>query len=134
MANFFVDYNKAADASTIMWTHEDIKIEDAEPFVDFIRCDLDGEEYKYLYSDQNDFKVLSLDNFGAISGDEEDTFILCYTAEFEIDLQKHTEFKKALEFSSNLVEVVIGFKKDGKVLEDCFEENANRQAELQPSE
>ena len=26
MAKYFVDYNKAADASTIMWTHEDIKI------------------------------------------------------------------------------------------------------------
>ena len=51
MANFFVDYNKSADASTIMWTHEDIKIKEAEPFVDFIRCDLDGEEYAYLYSD-----------------------------------------------------------------------------------
>ena len=73
-------------------------------------------------------------SFAATIGDEEDTFILCYTADFEIDLQKHAEFKKALEFSSNLVEVVIGFKKDGKVLEDCFEENANRQAELQPSE
>ena len=131
MAKYFVDYNKAADASTIMWTHENIKIEDAEPFVDFIRCDLDGEEYKYLYSDQNDFKVLSLDGFGAIPGDEEDTFVLCYTADFEIDLQKHAEFKKSLKFSSNLVEVVLGFKKDGKVLEDCFEEHANRQAELQ---
>ena len=115
MAKYFADYNKSADASTIMWTHEDIKIEDTEPFVDFIRCDLDGEEYKYLYTDQNDFKVLSLDGFGAVPGDEEDTFILCYTADFEIDLQKYAEFKKALEFSSNLVEVVLGFKKGGKV-------------------
>jgi len=31
MAKYFADYNKSADASTIMWTHEDIKIEDTEP-------------------------------------------------------------------------------------------------------
>ena len=131
MANFFVDYNKSADASTIMWTHEDIKIKEAEPFVDFIRCDLDGEEYAYLYSDKNEFKTIKLNGFGAVAKDEEDTYFLCYTADFEIDLSKHPKFKKALENSSNLVEVVIGFKKDGKVLEDCFEEHENRQTELQ---
>ena len=131
MANFFVDYNKSADASTIMWTHEDIKIKEAEPFVDFIRCDLDGEEYAYLYSDKNDFKTIKLNNFEVVARDEEGAYFLCYTADFEIDLSKHPKFKKALENSSNLVEVVIGFKKDGKVLEDCFEEHENRQTELQ---
>tara|TARA_B110000037_G_scaffold175821_1_gene200568 strand:+ start:114 stop:512 length:399 start_codon:yes stop_codon:yes gene_type:complete len=130
MSKFFVDYNKSSQASTILWTHEDIKIEETEPFIDFIRCDFDGEDYKFLYQDEKDFKQLSLDNFGAVKGDEEDTFLLCYTADIELDLNQKTDFKKALDFSSNLVEVVLGFKHKGKVLEDCFEEHENRQAEL----
>ena len=65
-----------------------------------------------------------------MKGDEEDTFLLCYTADIELDLNQKTDFKKALDFSSNLVEVVLGFKHKGKVLEDCFEEHENRQAEL----
>jgi|TARA_B110000444_G_C18609174_1_gene486795 hypothetical protein len=130
MSKFFVDYNKSSQASTILWTHEDIKIEETEPFIDFIRCDFDGEDYKFLYQDEKDFKQLSLDNFGAVKGDEEDTFLLCYTADIELDLNQKTDFKKALDFSSNLVEVVLGFKHKGKVLKDCFEEHENRQAEL----
>ena len=130
MSKFFVDYNKSSQASTILWTHEDIKIEETEPFIDFIRCDFDGEDYKFLYQDEKDFKQLSLDNFGAVKWDEEDTFLLCYTADIELDLNQKTDFKKALDFSSNLVEVVLGFKHKGKVLEDCFEEHENRQAEL----
>ena len=130
MSKFFVDYNKSSQASTILWIHEDIKIEETEPFIDFIRCDFDGEDYKFLYQDEKDFKQLSLDNFGAVKGDEEDTFLLCYTADIELDLNQKTDFKKALDFSSNLVEVVLGFKHKGKVLKDCFEEHENRQAEL----
>ena len=34
MSKFFVDYNKSSQASTILWTHEDIKIEKAEPFIE----------------------------------------------------------------------------------------------------
>lgn len=130
MSKFFVDYNKSSQATTILWTHEDIKIEETEPFIDFIRCDFDGEDYKFLYQDEKDFKQLSLDNFGAVKGDEEDTFLLCYTADIELDLNQKIDFKKALDFSSNLVEVVLGFKHKGKVLKDCFEEHENRQAEL----
>ena len=76
-------------------------------------------------------QTIKLNDFEAVARDEEGTYFLCYTADFEIDLSKHLKFKKALENSSNLVEVVIGFKKDGKVLEDCFEEHENRQTELQ---
>ena len=39
----------------------------------------------------------------------------------EIDLNKHSDFKKALDFSSKLVEVVIGFKHKGEILQYCFE-------------
>ena len=93
MNKFFVDYNKSSQASTILWTHEDIKIEKTEPFMDFIRCDFNGEDYKFLYQDQKDFKQLSIDNFASLSGDEEDTFLLCYTADIELDLKKKTDFK-----------------------------------------
>ena len=120
MSKFFVDYNRSSQASTILWTHEDIKIEETEPFIDFIRCDFNGEDYKFLHQDEKDFKQLSLDNFAALKGDEEDTFLLCYTADIELDLNQKIDFKKALDFSSNLVEVVLGFKHKSKVLEDCF--------------
>ena len=49
--NFIIDYNKAAYADTILWIDEENKIEDLEPFIDFIRCDYDGEEYEFLYAD-----------------------------------------------------------------------------------
>ena len=131
---YFVDFNKPQDASTIMWISESVKINDTEPFIDFIRCDFDGEEYKYLYSDEEIFKQIAINNFAAINGDEEDTFYLCYTADLDIDLEKFPDFKKALSFSNNLVEVVLGFKHNGKILEDCFEEHENRQSELSVTE
>ena len=47
------------------------------------------------------------------------------------DSYNNSDFKKALDFSSKLVEVVIGFKHKGEILQYCFEEHENRQAELQ---
>ena len=131
---YYVDFNKTSDASIILWTNEDVKIDDAKPFIDFIRCDFDGEDYKYLYSDKEDFKLQSINDFAAVAGEEEDTFYLCYTADLDIDLDKFPDFKKALSFSNNLVEVVLGFKHKGEILEDCFEEHENRQSELSASE
>ena len=96
-----------------------------------INLSLKESGIKFLYQDEKDFKQLSLDNFAALKGDEEDTFLLCYTADIELDLNQKIDFKKALDFSSNLVEVVLGFKHKSKVLEDCFEEHENRQTELQ---
>ena len=61
--NYYVDYNHASDASTILWTHEDISIKDCKPYIDFIRCDFDGEDYQFLYSDENDF-TFKINNFG----------------------------------------------------------------------
>ena len=52
---YFVDYNKAAEASTIQWDG-DLDITECEPYIDFIRCD-DGEDYQYLYPDK-DFQVI----------------------------------------------------------------------------
>ena len=125
--NYFIDYNHASDASIITWTHEDEKIEDCEPFVDFIRCDLNGEEYQFLYSDEEDF-ISKIDNFGAIKRKNiDDEYFLCYTADFYIpNLNSKKQFVKALKFSNNDVEVVLGFKnRSGEILEDCIEENSN---------
>ena len=131
MTKYFVDFNKSSQANTILWTHDTIKIHDCEPFIDYIRCDFDGKDYKFLHHDEDDFKEVEIINFGAIHGDEEDTFYTCYVAIMEIDLNKRKDFKKALDFSSNLVEVVIGFKHKGIILQDCYEEHSNRQTELQ---
>lgn len=131
MTRYFVDYKHASDANTILWTHEKIKITETEPFIDFIRCDFDGEDYKYLHHDKKDFEDVEIINFEAVPKDDKDTFLLCYVASMTIHLNKYPDFKKALDFSSKLVEVVIGFKYKGEILEDCFEESENRQAEFQ---
>ena len=40
--------------------------------------------------------------------------------------KKARKFVRALKFSNNDVEVVLGFKnRDGEILEDCIEENTN---------
>ena len=128
MAKFYVDYNKAASASTITWDSK-IDINTCEPFVDFIRCD-DGEDFVFLQSLDNDFTTIKLANFGAVKTSTKGNYFLCYTADFEIDLNKFPKFKKALKKSDNLVEVVLGFKHKDKVL-DCFEEYENRQTTLE---
>ena len=128
--NFIIDYNKAAYADTILWIDEENKIEDLEPFIDFIRCDYDGEEYEFLYADKNHFKVLDFENFEALSGDDEDTYILCYVARVQINLDNHQKFKEALSYSDNKIEVVLGFKKDGEEIDDCYEPHSNIPTEL----
>ncbi len=94
MKRYFVDYNNSSQASTILWTHENIKIEDTQPFIDYIRCDFDGEDYKFLYHDENDFSNVKIINFQAIPGEEEDTFLACYVASMSIDLDKKKILKK----------------------------------------
>ena len=59
MARYFVDYNHASQANTILWTNEKLKITETEPFIDYIRCDFDGEDYKYLHHDKKDFEAVS---------------------------------------------------------------------------
>ena len=128
--NFIIDYNKATYADTILWIDDENKIEDLEPFIDFIRCDYDGEEYEFLYADKNHFKVLDFENFEALSGDDEDTYILCYVARVQINLDNHQKFKEALSYSDNKIEVVLGFKKNGEEIDDCYETHSNIPTEL----
>ena len=65
MARYFVDYNHASQANTILWTNEKLKITETEPFIDYIRCDFDGEDYKYLHHDKKDFEDVKIINFEA---------------------------------------------------------------------
>ena len=131
MKTYIIDYNKAAYADTILWTDEANSITVLEPFIDFLRCDLDGEDYAFLYSDEKEFSVLELVEFDALPGDDEDTYLLCYVARIQIDLDNNPKFKEALSFSENQIEVVLGFKKDGKELEECYEPHSNIPTELQ---
>ena len=129
--NFIIVYNKTAYADTILWIDEENKIEDLEPFIEFIRCDYDGEEYEFLYADEDHFKVIEFKNFRAISGEEEDTYLLCYEAKIQINLDDHQRFKDALSFSENKIEVVLGFKLDGEEVEECYEPHSNIPTKLQ---
>ena len=104
---YSIDYNDAENASTIQWLLEDYKIKDLVPYIESIICD-GGEEYEELWGD--DFSVISLNEFNPKKGDDEDTFILCYSAVVEFNLNKFPKFKDALDFSSNQVEIKIGFK------------------------
>ena len=126
--NYFIDYNKSANASCITWISNENKITSLTPFIDSIICD-NGEEYIELWGD--DFEELALDNFEAVKGDDEDTYILCYIAVVSINLDNHIDFKDALQFSENMVEVKIGFKdSDGNEVEDVSEGNYDIPVEL----
>ena len=126
--NYFIDCNKSANASCITWTSNENKITSLTPFIDSIICD-NGEEYIELWGD--DFEELALDNFEAVKGDDEDTYILCYIAVVSINLDNHIDFKNALQLSENMVEVKIGFKdSDGNEVEDVSEGNYDIPVEL----
>ena len=132
---FNVDYSRSNLASTITWLDSKNKIENCEPFIQFIRCD-DGDEYQFINSDEGDIVNGSLFMFEAIKvkGTDAD-YLLCYSADFEIvGIQSKTAFVNALKKSKNQIEIVIGFKDSkGNVLEDAFEESSNRTAKLNKS-
>jgi hypothetical protein len=129
---FNVDYSRSNLASTITWVDSKNKIENCDPYINFIRCD-DGDEYQFLHSDEGDIINESLFMFEAIKvkGTKSD-YLLCYSADFVIvNFDSKTAFINALKKSKNQVEIVIGFKDSkGKVLSDAFEENSNRTAKL----
>lgn len=130
MKQFFINYDKAADASCIEWVSNDYSITDLQPYIEAILCD-DGEEYVELCSDE--FKLIQIDNFAAMPGDEDGTFLLCYTAVVAIELDKFPEFRDALEASEGIVEVKVGFKDDSgkKIDDDLYEGFYDKCAELE---
>ena len=127
---YFINHDKARDACSIIWEFEDHEINDLEPYIYAIQCD-DGEDVHDLLSaewpdadGQDDFKTIELNNFEAVEGDSENEYLLCFNALISTDLEKHPEFKKALDDSENQVLARIQFKKNGKPLvdEDGYEE------------
>ena len=129
---FNVDYSRSNLASIITWVDSKNKIEDCEPFIDFIRCD-DGNEFHFLHADEGEIINSSLFMFEAVKNKgKKNEYLLCYSADFEIsNYEVHINFIKALKNSKNQIEIVLGFKDaKGNLLKDCFEENSNRTAKL----
>ena len=122
--NYFINYDKSRDACSIIWDNNDYNINDLEPYISSIQCD-DGEEFYDLINAEwpdsegrDDFKVLELNNFEAVKGDEDNEYLLCYTALISTDLEKMSDFKNALNKSNNQIVARISFKKDGKPIVD----------------
>jgi hypothetical protein len=128
---FNVDYSRTNLASKIKWTDSRNKIDECEPFIDFIRCD-DGDEFRFLHSESGEIIEESLFMFEAIKDKRDGNYYLCYSADFVIpDYDSKTDFVTAMKKSKGLVEVVLGFKDPkGKVIENCYEEFDNRQAKM----
>ena len=133
--DYFINCDKSRDASMIEWANEDYNIHELEPYISSIDCD-DGEDFHYLMSEENEFKLISLDKFEAIEGDDENQFLLCFTAVVNINLDKYPDFKKALDKSDNMVVARIGFKKNGKEIlnSDGYEEHLFEMGEDVPVE
>ena len=122
---YFINHHKSRDACSIMWESTDYNINDLEPYVSSIQCD-DGEELHELINAEwpqsegkDDFTVIELNDFEAVKGNNENDYILCFSAVISTDLEKHPNFKKALEKGDNQVVARISFKKDGKPLVDA---------------
>lgn len=118
------------NGSIIEWISNDTEIENLVPFIQSIHCD-GGEEIEELYGD--DFSEISLDDFRAHSGEDEGTFILCYKASFEFDEKTFSTFKSALDYSSNQIEIKLGFKdKSGEELDtdDLYEGHTDTPTEI----
>lgn len=132
---FNVDYSRTNLASKVSWTNEENKIEECEPFIDYIRCD-DGEDYQFLHSDKGEIAEGSLFIFEPVLDKEDGDYFLCFSAYFVIpDYDSKLAFTKAIKKSKNQVELVLGFKNaKGDVLDNCFEETDNRTAEMIKSE
>ena len=122
------------NASTVNWISDEYKISELVPYIYSIHCD-GGEEFEELFGD--DFKQIELNNFRAVEGDEENLFALCFEAIFEFDEAAFSNFKTALEFSSNHIEIKLNFlDKSGNELdiEDLYEGHSDipKEIEIQP--
>jgi len=128
---FNVDYSRTNLASKIRWVSSKHKIDDCEPFIDFIRCD-NGSDYVFLHEDKGEILDGSLFMFEAVIDKRDGAYFLCYSADFVVpDFEEKQEFSSALKKSKGLVEIVLGFRDPkGNVLKDCYEEYENRQAKM----
>jgi len=119
------------NASTIEWISDEYKISELEPFINSIHCD-GGENIEELYGD--DFNQLSFDGFKTTEGDDENTFKLLFNCKFEFDEKNFSDFKTALNNSSNQIEIKVGFKnKSGEIIDndDLYEGHSDIPSEAQ---
>ncbi len=128
--NYFINYDKSRDACSIIWESEDHAISDLEPYIYAIQCD-DGEDFHELINAEwpdadgkDDFRTLEINNFAAVEGDDDNEYLLCFTALVSINLDNHPNFQKALKQSDNQIVARIQFKKDGNPMldEEGYEE------------
>lgn len=122
--SYFINYDKARDACSVIWLSEKYKIDDLQPYIFAIQCD-DGENFYDLinaeYPDadgRDDFKTIMINNFAALEGDDVNEYLLCFTAKVSFNLDQHPKFKKALKSSNNQIVARVQFKKNGKPLID----------------
>ena len=122
--SYLINCYKSRDASSIIWVSDEYKINELDPYVSSIMCD-DGDEIHHLihadspYADgKDDFKLIELNDFEAVKGDSEREYLLCFSAVVRIDLNKHPNFKQALNKSENQIVPRIWFKKRGQPLVD----------------
>jgi hypothetical protein len=125
---YFINYNKSRDACSIIWLSEEYLIGDLEPYIYSIQCD-DGDDFHELINSDwpdaeghDDFKTMEIKDFQALTGDADNEFLLCFTADILTDLDRNPTFKKVLEGSENQIIARIQFKKDGKPLLDEYGE------------
>ena len=123
--NYLINCYKSRDASSITWESDKYKINELEPYVSSIMCD-DGQDFHHLIHADNpvadgkdDFNLIELNDFEAIKGNSDKEYLLCFSAVVSVDLNKHPNFKKALNTSENQIVPRIGFKKDGLPLSDA---------------
>ena len=121
---YFINCYKSRDASSIIWDTEKYKLNELTPYITHITCD-DGEEFHELINSEwpenhgkNDFTVLELNDFEAISADQYNEYLLCFTALISTDLKKHPKFSKALDKTDYQVVPRISFKFNGIPLAD----------------
>ena len=128
--NYFINYDKSRDACSILWESDEHAIGDLEPYIYAIQCD-DGEDFHELINSdwpdadgKDDFQTLEINNFAAVDGDDDNEYLLCFTALVSINLDNHPVFQKALKQSNNQIVARIQFKKNGSPIldEDGFEE------------
>ena len=128
--NYFINYDKSRDACSIIWESEDHAISDLEPYIYAIQCD-DGEDFHELINAEwpdadgkDDFRTLEINNFAAVEGDDDNEYLLCFTALVSINLDNHPNFQKALKQSDHQIVARIQFKKDGNPMldEEGYEE------------
>ena len=118
---YVLDYRDSENACEVEWTFDQLPSKKFRPFIDYIRCDLDGVNYAFLNSNEAHFREVKISGFKMQEYLKPNVFKFLYLAWVEIDLALHPIFREALKFSENAVEPVLGFRVDSEIFETCYE-------------